>query len=455
MLRLVLLVSLVGAVISFPYRIYNSGRDDLPLSYKYMGQPMGRVQALRQQPDGSAWVSDRMVGQQFFKHEGPAGHFHGHRHGSDGQVEWADGQRHQEFTHDHGPDGHGLGSDGHFHHGADGHTHGGSGIVPGADGHTHRGESGDRHSHHGAGGHSHGSGGYDHTHGSNKNRWEAKEEGEELPYKLIVDYGEYELREYPATNFACVKADVDNAVDPFAGMKEEDIDIFDVMSSKRYKSRPSSTMFWALFKYISGVNKDRQEIKMTRPVSSRHEVIEDREIGGDLETVEMCFYIESKHQNNVPEPEDNSPVYIKQRPKMRAYVRTFGGNTFSSDTWTIHRIILDGMLYGKAHEKDAYYTNGFTSPWAKNKRNEVWIKDTELYEPEPEQQQVEREQQEEEEEVDPVPEEEAPVDPVPEEVAPVDPVPEEEAPVDPIPEPVVPVDPKPVEAVPLPADVSQ
>ena len=35
---------------------------------------------------------------------------------------------------------------------------------------------------------------------------------------------------------------------------------------------------------------------MTRPVSSRHEVIEDREIGGDLETVEMCFYIESKHQ---------------------------------------------------------------------------------------------------------------------------------------------------------------
>ena len=70
------------------------------------------------------------------------------------------------------------------------------------------------------------------------------------------------------------------------------------------------------------------------------------------------------------------------------------------------------------------------------RRNEVWIKDTELYEPEPEQQQVEREQQEEEEEeVDPVPEEEAPVDPVPEEVAPVDPVPEEEAPVDPIPEP--------------------
>ena len=41
----------------------------------------------------------------------------------------------------------------------------------------------------------------------------------------------------------------------YLGMKEEDIDIFDVMSSKRYKSRPSSTMFWALFKYISGVNK--------------------------------------------------------------------------------------------------------------------------------------------------------------------------------------------------------
>eukprot|EP00088_Acartia_fossae_P002214 TRINITY_DN10879_c0_g1_i1.p1 TRINITY_DN10879_c0_g1~~TRINITY_DN10879_c0_g1_i1.p1 ORF type:complete len:361 (+),score=116.59 TRINITY_DN10879_c0_g1_i1:36-1118(+) len=196
---------------------------------------------------------------------------------------------------------------------------------------------------------------------------------QELPYTLVQDYGPYELREYPEMKFACVQSEVDNAEDPLAGLKN--MNPFIMMSSKRWKKTPQSVMFMQLFKYISGVNKEGQEVEMTRPVSTHHAVKEQRE-GGDLEVQEMCFYIPQEHQANPPQPLDTSPVYIHTRPNMRVYVRRFGGYLMAAEEWSEQRELLETLLFGKAHNQNEYYTNGYNSPMELfNRRNEVWVED--------------------------------------------------------------------------------
>merc|ERR1712244_128868 len=52
-----------------------------------------------------------------------------------------------------------------------------------------------------------------------------------------------------------------------------DMSPFSVMSSKRWKRHHTSRMFMELFKYISGVNKNQEEMEMTAPVVTTHEVV--------------------------------------------------------------------------------------------------------------------------------------------------------------------------------------
>jgi len=196
---------------------------------------------------------------------------------------------------------------------------------------------------------------------------------EEVPYKVIKDYGPYEHREYPSANFACVKAEVDTDNDVLAGL--EDVNPLVLMSSKRYRKSPSSIMFMELFKYISGVNQENEEVKMTKPVSTLHS-IKQKQFGGEVELQEMCFYVPASHQNNPPKPLEKSPVYIKNRPTMKVYARRFGGYILTADAWREERDLLEMLLIGKPHHDREYYTNGYNSPFVmRNRRNEVWIQD--------------------------------------------------------------------------------
>ena len=109
-----------------------------------------------------------------------------------------------------------------------------------------------------------------------------------------------------------------------------------MMSKKSWKKKPSSKMFMKLFRfvspeiliffslsifsrYISGVNKQSEEIEMTVPVLTRMKLLENNMINK-----QMCFYLNKKHQENPPTPIDKDVAIIKNE-EMTAYVHTFGG----------------------------------------------------------------------------------------------------------------------------------
>ena len=62
------------------------------------------------------------------------------------------------------------------------------------------------------------------------------------------------MRFYPSAMYACNKtSNYDTAQDPLAGL--ENMNFIQLMTSKRYKKRLESQMFWEMFRYIQGVNE--------------------------------------------------------------------------------------------------------------------------------------------------------------------------------------------------------
>ena len=72
-------------------------------------------------------------------------------------------------------------------------------------------------------------------------------------------------------------------------------------------------------RYISGVNDQQKEIKMTAPVLSKMKLLENNQIN-----MQMCFYLEKKHQNNPPNSLDRD-ITVGKKKEMTVLVHTFGG----------------------------------------------------------------------------------------------------------------------------------
>merc|ERR1711936_1553786 len=133
------------------------------------------------------------------------------------------------------------------------------------------------------------------------------------------------------------------------------------------KSKDDSEMFRTLFQYIAGDNSENENIDMTTPVSTKwkkHELHEE------------CFYLNSKHQENPPEP--NSPdVYIVSRPAMTIFTRKISKNFWHHMTveeWEKESEVLDAFIrhIGSEAKSDEMYINGYTDPFAFNQRSELW-----------------------------------------------------------------------------------
>merc|ERR1712210_314578 len=141
---------------------------------------------------------------------------------------------------------------------------------------------------------------------------------EKVPYTTLKQFDGYEMRQYPSVKWACTeltyeREDADEAVATLKALQEYQ------SKKKDRKNRPQTKMFMKLFRYISGVNKEQDEVAMTAPVLTSMKLLEGNQI-----TKEMCFYIEKKHQANPPTPVDPD-VKIETNKEFTVYVHTFGG----------------------------------------------------------------------------------------------------------------------------------
>jgi len=216
------------------------------------------------------------------------------------------------------------------------------------------------------------------------------EDEEQLPYTVLEKYQTYEKRFYPSAKFVCNTTHVDTAADPLAGL--ERMNPYEVMMSKRYQKTPRSQQFMELFRYIQGVNKNQEEIEMTRPVVVFHNVTKETTLG-NYEKQVMCFYLPQKYQEHEhhedqqetepaprhapaspPQPMDNGRVFLLTRPAMEVFVRRFGGFALTHDTWETQKDKLEEDILGQKYNPAEYFTASYDNPWKlTNKRNEVWI----------------------------------------------------------------------------------
>jgi len=208
---------------------------------------------------------------------------------------------------------------------------------------------------------------------------------EQLPYTVLQKTENYEKRLYPSAHYVCNITSVDTAGDLLAGL--EKMNPFEVMMSRRYQKTPRSQQFMELFRYISGVNQNQEEIEMTRPVVVFHNVTKESTIG-NYEDQTMCFYLPQKYQEHrhgdsepaprhaaakIPDPM-NDRVFIWTRPTMEVFVRRFGGFALTHDTWEQQREILEEDILGQKYNPAEYFTVVYDNPWKlTKKRNEVWI----------------------------------------------------------------------------------
>jgi len=213
---------------------------------------------------------------------------------------------------------------------------------------------------------------------------------EELPYRVLERYETYEKRLYPSAHFVCNTTSVDTAADSLAGL--ERMNPFEVMMSRRYQKTPRTQQFMELFRYISGVNQNQEEIEMTRPVVVFHNITKETSLG-NYENQTMCFYLPKKyqehdedgenHQQTKPAPRHaaatpptpiNDRVFILTRPRMEVFVRRFGGFALTHDSWEKQKEILEEDIIGQKYNPSEYFTASYNNPWQlANRRNEVWL----------------------------------------------------------------------------------
>merc|ERR1711974_402588 len=128
---------------------------------------------------------------------------------------------------------------------------------------------------------------------------------EKVPYTTLKQFDGYEMRQYPSVKWACTELTYEREEDDEEEVEvEQDEAVATLKALQEYQSQkrkrknsPQRQMFFKLFRYIPGVNKEQEEVAMTAPVLTSMKLLDGNQI-----TKEMCFYIEKKHQANPPTP---------------------------------------------------------------------------------------------------------------------------------------------------------
>ncbi|XP_013389351.1 heme-binding protein 2-like [Lingula anatina] len=134
-------------------------------------------------------------------------------------------------------------------------------------------------------------------------------------------------------------------------------------------SNSTTTMFWRLFRYISGQNQPKTKVAMTAPVLTK--IVPGQ--GPACESnFTMHFFIPAT-ETNPPQPTDPK-VSLSTLKSMKVYVRAFGGfpkeEIWTSEAQKLAQAINDNSLF----YSDFWFTAGYDGPSKIiNRHNEVWF----------------------------------------------------------------------------------
>ncbi|KAG7174580.1 heme-binding protein 1-like [Homarus americanus] len=137
-----------------------------------------------------------------------------------------------------------------------------------------------------------------------------------------------------------------------------------------YSSSSQRKSFFALFRYITGSNEQKEEMPMTSPVTMLAQTQPD-----GSKRYQMCFYLPEANQAAPPAP-TNKGVYIEERPAHTVLTRTFGGYAMRESVWESQAKILKESLQAAGEtgvDFSSFYSAGYDSPMKlTDRRNEVW-----------------------------------------------------------------------------------
>ena len=164
---------------------------------------------------------------------------------------------------------------------------------------------------------------------------------EKQQFKLVRDYGDFELREYPAHVLMQVEVEGDFM-------------------------RAGNIGFGPLISYISGNNQSGQKIAMTAPVIQESKT----------ETTHLVSFVmpNGTDPKDVPVPA-NSRVNIKAMPKQLTGVRKFAGGWNEKRFATEGELLLNAVISAGFEPVGNLYWARFDPPWMPGflKTNEALI----------------------------------------------------------------------------------
>lgn len=162
---------------------------------------------------------------------------------------------------------------------------------------------------------------------------------ETYPYRVLKEYGDFELRTYESRLFTSVK-----------------------LSSDSYKAA-SNRGFSILAGYIFGGNVQKEKIAMTTPVAMSLE-----------DSMTMMFMVPKKYTKEaLPQP-DRSEIIFREEPAKTVAAIRFGGWA-SDERIAEYKAKLTAALTAEGIEpSNRFYFLGYNAPFEiVNRRNEVIV----------------------------------------------------------------------------------
>lgn len=162
---------------------------------------------------------------------------------------------------------------------------------------------------------------------------------ETYPYEVEKEFSEFEVRNYEAKLFTCVK-----------------------LKSNKYEES-SSKGFRILAGYIFGKNDKQEKISMTSPVTMSLE-----------DSVAMMFMVPKKFKKEeLPKPNE-SEIEFKQVPAKKMAAISFGGWANDEKIERYKNQLIENLKKENIQHSNRFYFFGYNSPYEFfNRKNEVVV----------------------------------------------------------------------------------